>query len=41
MIGEFLLMVCLALGGAAFGCGVLYLAAKIQSDRQGTKGKLS
>ena len=35
MVGEFLLAGCFALGCAVFGCGVVYLAAKFQADRQG------
>ena len=34
MLGEFLLTVCFALGCVVFGCGVVYLAAKIQRHRQ-------
>ena len=34
MLGEFLLTICFALGCAVFGCGVVYLAAKIKSNRQ-------
>jgi hypothetical protein len=41
MVAEFLLTVCFALGSAAIGCGVLHLAAKIQSDRQGRTEDMS
>ena len=34
MVGEFLLTFSLALGCAAFGCGVAFLSAKIQAHRQ-------
>jgi len=36
MVGEFLVTVCFALGCALLGCGVLYLAAKMQAGRRGS-----